>query len=228
MAVSEPVSSLSQFISVLTQLQLGERAPYPFYCALLYTTAEGLDVTLARYVDRNWEELDAMTSDNCLVFVLGDLRMEPAAGYRPFSSREVYRVAEHLGVRPGSLPCAVFFSRPDHSREVLCVRISAYLGLPANQSDEQTLTRAFRSMSSAIARCARLDVDGRIDCLETELTSEQRRAFPDTASSSDDHLRPSVTDELASAAETVGSVNTLLVAGTTIAATISRALGIGI
>ena len=114
MAVMEPLSSLSQFLSVLAELRFGQRAPYPFYCALLYTTAEGMDAELGRYVDRNWEELDAMTGESCLVFVLGDLRYEPAAGHRPFSSREVYRVAEHLGVRASALPCAAFFSRPDH------------------------------------------------------------------------------------------------------------------
>src|SRR5437764_5143276 len=79
MAVMEPVSSLSQFLTVLTELRLGQRARYPFYCALLYTTAEGMDAALGRYVDRNWEELDAMTGETCLVFVLGDLRNEPAA-----------------------------------------------------------------------------------------------------------------------------------------------------
>jgi hypothetical protein len=220
MAVMEPVSSLSQFLSVLTELRLGQRARYPFYCALLYTTAKGMDAALGRYVDRNWEELDAMTGETCLVFVLGDLRNEPAAGDRPFSSREVYRVAEHLGVRASALPCAAFFARPDHSREVLRVRISDYLGPQAPDADERTLTRAFRGMSAAIARCARLSAADRIDCLRAELIREQRESFPVAA--------PPPGQGLASAASTVDSVEKVIVGGTTIAATVLRVLGIGI
>jgi hypothetical protein len=129
-------------------------------------------------------------------------------------------VAEHLGVRASSLPCAAFFSRPDHSREVLRVRISDYLGPRAPEADDQTLTRAFRGMSAAVARCAHLDADGRIDCLRAELIREQREAFPAAT--------PPTGDKLASAASTVDPVEKVVVGGTTIATTVLRALGIGI
>ena len=111
MAVMEPVTGLQQFLTVLTELRFGQREGYPFYCALLYTVAAGLDADLARYVDEHEEELDAMTGDKCLVFRVGDVRSEPAAGHRPFSSHEVYRIAELLGVPARSLPCAVFFAQ---------------------------------------------------------------------------------------------------------------------
>src|ERR687884_465067 len=37
----EPLGSLEAFLAVLADIERGDRAPYPFYCALLYTNAEG-------------------------------------------------------------------------------------------------------------------------------------------------------------------------------------------
>jgi hypothetical protein len=66
MAMMEPVRGLSQFVAVLADLRDGARSPYPFYCALLYTVAEGIDAELAAYVDAHCDELDAMTGDRGL------------------------------------------------------------------------------------------------------------------------------------------------------------------
>jgi hypothetical protein len=218
--MEEPLSGLSQFLSVLTELRLGERSPFPFYCGLLYTVADGLDTDLARYVDANWEEMDAMTGDRCLVFVVGDRNWETAAGHKPFSPQEVYRIADHLGVRPTALPCAAFFVDPDGSREVLRVRLIDYLGDFGSHVDGARLTRAFRSMSSALTRCSAEPAEASLECLRRELVREQELAFGG---------KPSSTGErLSSAASTVGSVEQVLVGGTTIATTVLRLLGIGI
>jgi len=219
-AMMEPVSGLSAFLSVLAELRLGERAPYPFYCALLYTIAEGLDAELARYVDANWEELDAMTDDRCLVFVVGDVHMEAAAGHKPFSTQEVYRIADHLGVRASALPCAAFFSRPDHSREVLRVRLADYLVPSVGEADGSALTRGFRGMAAAMDRCVNVSDDSRLDCLRAELVREHQRASPAPSRSAG--------KELASAASTTEGVEKVLVGGATIASTVLRLLGIGL
>jgi hypothetical protein len=223
MAMMEPLSGLSQFLSVLTELRLGERSPFPFYCCLLYTVADGLDTDLARYVDANWEEMDAMTGDSCLVFVVGDRKTEAAAGHKPFSPQEVYRIADHLGVRPTALPCAAFFADPEGSREMLRVRLTDYIGhighIESNV-DGATLTRAFRSMSSALTRCSAMPAETRLDCLRRELIQEQELAFGPKPSSAGERL--------SSAASTVGSVEQVVVGGATIATTVLRLLGIGI
>jgi hypothetical protein len=218
MAMMEPLSGLSQFVSVLTELRLGERSPFPFYCALLYTVAEGLDTDLARYVDSNWEEMDAMTAETCLVFVVGDRQTEAAAGHKPFSAQEVYGIADHLGVRPTALPCAAFFAEPDASREVLRVRLADYLGHIEGQASGATLTRAFRSMSAALARCTAISTATRLDCLRSELIREQQLAFGQP--------HPSSGERLSSAVSSVDSVEKVIVGGATIATTVLRLLGI--
>jgi hypothetical protein len=220
MAMMEPVSGLSEFVSVLAELRYGERSQYPFYCALLYTVAEGIDADLARYVDANWDELDAMTGDRCLVFVIGDVRDEAAAGHRPFSSAEVYRVADHLGVRPSTLPCAAFFARPDSSREVLRLRLVDYVADLGGKTQTETLTRAFRGMAAAVASCSPLSTDDRLDCLRRELLAERARIVGVKPSSSSERLR--------SAGETVESVEKVVVKGTSIATAVLGVLGLAL
>jgi hypothetical protein len=217
MAMMEPVTGLSEFLTVLAELRFGQRSPYPFYCALLYTVAEGLDAQLATYIEENWDELDAMTGDRCLVFTVGDVREEPAAGHRAFSPREIYRIADHLGVQASALPCAAFFSRLEDSRDVVRVRFADYLRL-AGASGAPALTRAFRAITSAIGRCSDLPSDQRLDCLREKLVHEHEKAFPSTS--------PTVDERLESAATTVGSVEKVVVSGTTIASTVLRVLGI--
>ena len=204
MAMMQPVSGLSEFVAALAQIHHGERSPYPFYCALLYTVAEGVDADLARFVDENWAELDAMTGDHCLVFVIGDTRDEPAVGDRPFSAKEVYRVADELGVRAGALPCAAFFADPGGSREVLRLRLREYL-------PEGHLMAPFRGIASALQRC-----DGDLDCLRRELVAERERLDGD----------PSAREQLESAAATTAAVEKVVVGGSTIATTVLTVLGL--
>jgi hypothetical protein len=57
----EPLGSLEAFLAVLKSIANGERPPYAFYCALLYTAAGGADARIARYLEKHWEELDGLT-----------------------------------------------------------------------------------------------------------------------------------------------------------------------
>ena len=215
MAMMEPVRGLSQFVAVLADLRDGARSPYPFYCALLYTVAEGIDAELAAYVDANWDELDAMTGDRGLVFVVGDVRDEPVAGHRAFSPAEVYAIAGHLGVRSSALPCAAFFTRPAASRDVLRLRLADYL--PAERT-APALTGAFRGIASALDRCAALPGDAdRLDCLRSELIRERELWLGG----------PSATERLESAASAAGSMEKVVVSGATILTTVLGILGGG-
>jgi hypothetical protein len=218
MAMMEPVSGLSEFLTVVTELRFGQRSPYPFYCALLYTVAEGADAALARYIEENWDELDAMTGDRCLVFTVGDAHPEPAAGHRPFSPQEIYRIADHLGVRASALPCAAFFSNLDESREVIRVRLADYVRWSPDRQNGPTFTRAFRAITTALTRCSDHSQAERIDCLRDALVREHESAFPSES--------PTPADRLDSTASAVGSVEKVLVSGTTIATTVLRVLGI--
>jgi hypothetical protein len=177
-AMMEPLSGLSDFLSILAELRFGQRSTFPFYCALLYTIAEGLDAELARYVDADWDELDGMTGEHCLVFVIGDARTEAAAGHRPFTPAEVYRVAEHLGVGPSSLPCAAFFTSPETSQEVLRIRLADYL-LAASDgaTPPETLHQGFRRLAAAVRHCGGLPEGERLSCLRERLVAEHERLF---------------------------------------------------
>jgi hypothetical protein len=208
----EPIRGLSEFLAVLERLESGELSPYPFYCALLYTVAAGMDAELAQFVDANWDELDGMTADNCLVFVVGDKRTEAAAGHRAFTVQEVYRIAEELGVKPRALPCAAFFTDPGHSREVLRLRVGDYLPPPYAGDAGDRLTTAFRGIASALGSCAQRDQRTRMDCLRTELTKEHAALAPG----------PSGREQLQAAASTTAALEKVVVSGTTIATTVLR------
>lgn len=211
----EPIRGLSEFLAVLERLESGELSPYPFYCALLYTVASGVDAELAQFVDANWDELDGMTADNCLVFVLGDKRTEVAAGHRAFTVQEVYRLAGELGVKPRALPCAAFFTDPGHSREVLRLRVGDYLPDATAGKPGERLTTAFRGIASALATCAAREQRTRLDCLRTELKREHDAFVPG----------PSGREQLEAAASTTEALEKVVVSGTTIATTVLRVLG---
>lgn len=215
----EPLSGLSEFISVLAQLKYGERSPYPFYCALLYTVAEGVDADLARFVDQHWEELDGMTGGNCLVFVVGDARPEAAAGHRAFAAAEVYRVADELGVRASALPCAAFFVEPDESRDVLRLRLADYL-FDAEPASMSGMTAGFRGIATALSRCSSLDRDAGLDCLRDELVRERARLLGARGASASEHLE--------SAAATTATLEKVVVSGATIASTVLGVFGIAL
>ena len=118
----EPLTGLTELIAVLSALERGEKAGFPIYCALLFTAEDGLDEQISRFVGQHWSELDDMTGDDCLVFVVGDRDPEQVIGGRRFAPREVYSIARELGARADALPCACFFVDPSSSREVLRVR----------------------------------------------------------------------------------------------------------
>jgi hypothetical protein len=220
MAVMEPVTGLQQFLTVLAELRFGQREGYPFYCALLYTVAAGLDADLARYVDEHEEELDAMTGDRCLVFRVGDVRAEPAAGHRPFATHEVYRIAELLGVSQRSLPCAVFFAEPDASRELLTLRLASFVRAePTGETSAQTLNRAFRGIATALDDCSRLPVDERLACLRASLRAEHERLGGREAP-------PTVGERIQDAGATAEAAGSIITLGTTIAVAAAKAFGI--
>jgi hypothetical protein len=174
MAMMQPLSGLTEFIAVLSALERGEDAGFPIYCALLFTVEEGLDEQIARYVGQHWNELDDMTGDDCLVFVVGDRDAEQVIGGRRFAAREVYSIARELGARADALPCACFFVDPAASREVLRVRLRDYLP-PLETRAQDDLTRGFRGIGAALQTCAGRDSPQRLQCLRGELIEQHRR-----------------------------------------------------
>lgn len=171
MAMMQPLSGLTEFIAVLSALERGEDAGFPFYCALLFTLEEGLDQQIARFVGQRWRELDDMTGDDCLVFVIGDRDPEQVVGGRRFAVGEVYSIARELGARPDALPCACFFVDPAASREVLRVRLRDYLPPPESRAEDD-LTRGFRGLGAALQTCAGRPSQQRLQCLRAELLDQ--------------------------------------------------------
>jgi hypothetical protein len=215
MAMSmEPVHGIREFVDALARLEAGQEAPYPFYCVLLCTAAEGLDAELSAFVDKHWEELDAMTDTNCLVFVVG--KGPCADPDRQFAPKDVYRIAEHLGVRSSALPCAAFFSRPDQSPDVLRVRLETFLrGGPV---EGKMITR-FRGLATALNRCAGIRDEGdRLERLREALLEEHGWW---------NHRTTTTGEKLDVAASTAGVIEKVLAVGATVGGTLLKALGIG-
>ena len=86
---------------------------------------------------------------------------------------EVYRVAEHLGIAPNELPCAVFFSRPTQTRELLVFPFDG--DLPCDQDGVPHLTPVFRAIASACRDCAEAPDAERLDCLSARLNENRKR-----------------------------------------------------
>jgi hypothetical protein len=207
----EPLGSLEAFVAVLSEIERGDRPPYPFYCALLYTTAGGTDARVSEYLESNWQDLDGMTGDRCLVFLIADNAPIPIVRGREFTPTEVYRVADELGIRASSLPCAAFFADPAGSRELLRVKLSEYL---PPEATGPTFTSAFRGIADALNRCRPLDRDGRLDCLRAELVEEHKRLQPG----------PSADERVQQAGQRADSLQKVLTLGTSIAAVIGGVL----
>lgn len=226
----KPVSGLRGFTRHMSAVAEGTGRAYSVYCALLYTVAEGADAEIARYVATHWDELDAMTSNRCLVFVIGETGFryrDAGIDYSPqrvpggstlmpdqLSPAQVYRVADYLGVRPTALPCAAFFVRPQSSREVLRLRLADYV---PDASDPEQMTRSFRGIATATETCRKAPMSERLDCLREELVRERERMVP--------RVGPSPAERVDAAAATVESVEKVLVSSTTIAGALLRVLG---
>lgn len=171
----EPLGSLEAFLAALEDIEAGQKPAYPFYCALIYTAAGGADARISDYLAASWEELDGLTGDKCLVFLIADRAPRPIVRDRPFTPAEVYRVADELGVRASALPCAAFFVDPATSRELLRVQLGKYL--PADP-DHAILTDAFRGIADALHRCRPASQSTRLDCLRAELIEEHEHLMP--------------------------------------------------
>jgi hypothetical protein len=213
MAMMQPISGLTEFIAALSALERGQDAGYPFYCALLYTVEDGLDERIAQFVADHWWELDDMTGDECLVFVVGDRDEEQVVGGRRFAPREVYSIARELGAKPDVLPCACFFVDPSTSREVLRLRLRDYLPPPERRAEDD-LTRAFRGIAAALQSCAAEASETRLACLRAELTEQHSRLLG----------RQSPAEQASHASG--GSFERVLASGASIASSIATVLGI--
>lgn len=209
----QPISGLTDFLAVLSALERGEDAGFPIYCALLFTSEEGLDQRIGVFVAEHWWELDDMTANDCLVFVIGDRDHEQVLGGRQFTPNEVYSVARELGAKADVLPCACFFVDPSTSRDVLRLRLRDYLP-PSEPSGDGDLTRGFRAIGSALQSCAQCPVDERLDCLRAQLIEQHRRLVGDRES------------DAAGSQESGRSFERVLASGASIASSIATVLGI--
>jgi hypothetical protein len=208
----QPISGLTEFLALLSRLERGEAGGFPIYCALLFTTEGGLDERIAHFVADHWWELDDMTADDCLVFVVGDRDQEQVVGGRRLVPSEIYSVARELGARADVLPCACFFVEPASSRDVLRLRLRDYIP-GADPPAEDDLTRAFRAVGSALQTCATRPADQRLDCLRAELTHQHERLVGDRGSTG-------------GPAQSLGRAERVLASGASVAASIATVLGI--
>ena len=210
------------FFVALEAIKRGEMQAYPIYCALLYTAEEGLDEKIARYVSESFGELDAMTSEDCLVFVVDDVNADWLPGQSgeqhampPLNRSDVYRLAEELGIPPSPLPCAAFFIRPS-AKELLTLPLNVYV--PTDTTGVPAIVPTFRAIASATRTCAKKPRDDRLKCLDVALKRE-RKAM---------RARRSVQDVVGEVGETAGSINKIRDAGMSIAMVIAAFFGIHI
>jgi hypothetical protein len=226
-----PVRGAGDFFAALAAIERGEMRAYPTHCALLYTAEEGLDQAIARYVSESFGELDAMTGDDCLVFVVDDVQSDwrpQESNWRspvhaaPLSRSDVYRIARALGIAPSSLPCAAFFVHPSGSEDLLTLRLGPYM--PTDAHGTSTVAPMFRAIASATRTCAEDPDEARLTCLRGALEREHARM---TQLGFGRDVEPSKRRGLfRTAGDTAASVNSIHLAGKTIAAAFAEALGI--
>jgi len=141
---------------------------YPFYAALLYAPINGLHARLHGYVTSHWGLLNRLTGDNCLMLAVEDIEQGPPV--EKFKPEEVYDIARYFGADIASLPCMVVFTDPQSRKDTLVLRLSEFLGPPADLTDEG-LTDFFQSLASIMDKCV-ADAEHKLDSFRTGLNQE--------------------------------------------------------
>ena len=131
------------------------------YAFFLYTNE---DRNIARYVREYFRELDQLSGNTCLIFLIDKppRTWEEEARTReywkeftfrtwvwegftevmPYDRSKAYEIAEFFGIFPNHIPCIVFF-RNINERELLVYPLD-------NSWSDERLTREFRELFSAI------------------------------------------------------------------------------
>jgi hypothetical protein len=223
------VSGMRGLMAELEGIEGGVAQPYPYYCVLLATDAPGADARVTALVDELWQELDAITGEDCAVFCLreggsGDdawARAGRALGGRSsrgYESADVYLLAGMLGVPFRQMPAAVFFVEPHVRSERLPLPITAFSAYTDDVSDVEVID-IFRMFADAMRPNVARPAGERLEAMRAELFA---RASDDQQSR---RLQNAV-DVLNQAAETVESTKTLAAAGGGIGVAILRIFGI--
>ena len=153
-----PIRNLEEVIEHWDIFESKWRSLYAFF---LYTNE---DRNIARYVREYFHELDRLSGNECLIFLIDKpprtweeeartrdyweeftFRAIVWEGFKevmPYDRSRAYEIAEFLGIRPNLIPCIVFF-RNINEREILVYPLD-------NSWSDERLTREFRELFSAI------------------------------------------------------------------------------
>ena len=156
-----------------------EARRYPVYGVLMYTAEGGLDAAVHRYVCANWDALEALTGDDCLIFALEDIS-EWAAGEESLGRlrrEEVYDIARMLNVPLDALPALALFVEPDSRRKALILPLVEWL--PGDDPTDAQVNRVFRLIAQRVLAVGDTRAARRLSKLERELKSA-RRTLPES------------------------------------------------
>jgi hypothetical protein len=145
--------------------------PYHYYAVLLCTNETGLDAQIQQHVVDNWDSLDHMTGEVCLVFSVADQAPGSGRPDRTFPATAVYDIAREFGVRMTDLPAVVVFLTPTAPDvEMLIVPMVSYL--PSDGIASEDITRAFRGLATAMFDCSTKSYAERLDCLRGAIEAD--------------------------------------------------------
>ena len=151
---------------LISRLESGEDK-YSFYGVMLYAPSNGLDGRLHRYVLDHWGYLHHLTGDITLLMALERLGSERSL--ESFKPEEIYDIARYLGVPADQLPALAIFTNPSRRQEIRVLNLREFL-VPADELTDEAITDFFRSLVTAIDRCA--ESDQRLRCLDEGLRQQ--------------------------------------------------------
>jgi hypothetical protein len=191
-----PYQALPDLAAALAELADRERSGQPNYklgCCLLFTHRAGLGEALAFYVDEYFTYLDAMTGDDCVVFVVDRPRRPRPGSAAPswdVSPEEVDRLvvetARHLDIRFDALPCAMFFVPARERSDRIVLRLARYFPRREHGYSNEDVDIGIHAIAEAIRRAAEEPADTRLDRLGSELADAHARAFGTASDGRDD------------------------------------------
>lgn len=161
-----PVYSLKDFAWLFQSQSLN----YPFYAVLLYSPTNGLDGRLHKYVAGHWLLINRLTGDNCLLLAVEDIRRAESR-IEEFKPEEIYDIARHLGASVRDIPCLVYFTEPEASKDTVVLQLGDLLS-DSGAVDDERLTRLFRNLSAIVDSCHDQPAARRLDCLRHGIAKE--------------------------------------------------------
>ena len=167
--------SFDNLRGLIARLEAGEDS-YAFYGVMLYAPVNGLEGRLHEYVTDRWRYLHAMTGETTLLMALE--RLDDDRPLESFKPEEIYDIARFLGVEADQLPALAIFTAPGLREDIRVLRLREFLAVGPALTDE-AITEFFRSLVTAIDRCADMPGDQRLACLDDGL----RQHWPDNSAS---------------------------------------------